>query len=389
MPNGSGTLADPFNNIPAALAAAVPGDLVRVVGNGGLDDLLDTAGDNLAYEIGTGGPLDQTLSDGMQLNVPRDVTLMIDAGALFKLRGARIGVGSSPSSIDRSYGALQVLGIPDQQVIFTSYHDQSLGVDTNPLQTTPVRGDWGGLEFRHDVDTANGRLSAERQGIFLDYVNHAQIQYGGGQVLVDSELRVIDAIHIIDARPTVSYNRLTENADSAISATPDSFEETQLQHRAVPVPGRVHRRLRADRPRIRRQLDRRQLDECRHLEHQSGGRQPTAGDDRRRPLRRHRPGLRDRREPRSGRHAQRGLPPQHAAADESGDVLDGRQSAPCRRAPTATAWCSPTPRATRAPRRPLRPPSRSAANRRITLNNLPPATTPFAGRRLYRSTRRR
>jgi hypothetical protein len=221
--NLKGTLDRPFHTISSAFAAAVPGDIVRIVGNGGLDGRLGTQGDNHAYEIGTG-----MLQDGATMEVPRGVTTMIDAGALFKLRSARIAVGSSPSSIDRSNASLQVLGIPDQRVIFTSYNDESLGVDTNPLPTVPERGDWGGIEFRRDVDVANGRPLPGRQGIFLDHVNHAQIQYGGGQVQVDSDLRVVNPIHIIDARPTVTFNVLTRNADAAISATPDSFAETNF-----------------------------------------------------------------------------------------------------------------------------------------------------------------
>ena len=46
----------------------------------------------------------------MTLDVPMGVTTMIDAGAVFKLRGSRIGVGSSNLNINRSGGALQVLG---------------------------------------------------------------------------------------------------------------------------------------------------------------------------------------------------------------------------------------------------------------------------------------
>ncbi len=46
------------------------------------------------------------------MEVPKGVTTMIDAGAAFKLRNARIGVGSSSVQLDRSGGALQVLGTP-------------------------------------------------------------------------------------------------------------------------------------------------------------------------------------------------------------------------------------------------------------------------------------
>ena len=40
-------------------------------------------------------------------------------------------------------------------------------------------------------------------GIFLNSVNHAQITYGGGQVIVNSQPQVFDPIHIISSRPTI------------------------------------------------------------------------------------------------------------------------------------------------------------------------------------------
>ena len=59
--NLRGTLEKPFDNISTAFAAAVPGDLVRIVGNGGFDGDRTTLSDNFAYEIGfgsSGGPAD-------------------------------------------------------------------------------------------------------------------------------------------------------------------------------------------------------------------------------------------------------------------------------------------------------------------------------------------
>jgi hypothetical protein len=84
------------------------------VGNGGLDGDPSTIGDNFAYEIGLAeaGASQPILRDGSTMEVPKGVTVMIDAGAIFKLRRARIGVGSSTLTIDRSGGVLQVLGTP-------------------------------------------------------------------------------------------------------------------------------------------------------------------------------------------------------------------------------------------------------------------------------------
>lgn len=219
-----GTLASPYNNIQVALAAAVAGDLVRIVGNGGADGNLATLGDNRAYEIGLdlfGGPL----SDGATMDVPKGVTVMIDAGAVFKLRAANINAGSFSQGIDLSGGALQVLGTTQQKVTFTSYNNEAIGVDTNPLLQTPAPGDWGGLVFRDDSDR-------EGAGIFLNYVAQADIGFGGGSVTVDSTQQVFDPIHMVIARPRVFYNSIHDSADAAISADPDSFEESLFRNNA-------------------------------------------------------------------------------------------------------------------------------------------------------------
>lgn len=227
--NLRGTLAKPFDNISTAFAAAVPGDIVRIVGNGGFDGDRATLRDNFAYEIGfgaSGGPA--TLSDGSSMSVPQGVTAMIDAGAVFKLRRARIGVGSSSASIDRSAGSLQVLGTPRESVYFTSWMDETIGRDTYAPTTTPAAGDWGGIFFKADLDNADARFNYEREGVFLNYVSHADIRYGGGQVRIDTVDQVVNPIQMIEMRPTIAFNRITYSADAAVSADPNSFEETNF-----------------------------------------------------------------------------------------------------------------------------------------------------------------
>ncbi|QDV71228.1 Dockerin type I repeat protein [Rosistilla carotiformis] len=238
-----GTLENPYNNIQNAFAAARPGDTVRIVGNGGLDGNVTTLGDNFAYEIGRGGSFNLPLSDGATMEVPQGVHVQIDAGAIFKLKDARIVAGSSSSSVDLSGGSLQVLGTPfydpigavdtivglgNGEVRFTSYLDQTIGVDTNSLYTEPASGNWGGIEFKNNVDNAEGRANLERQGIFLNYVGHADFQYGGGRVTVNSQSQTVNPIHLSAARPTLLYNEIQFSADAAISADGDSFLETNF-----------------------------------------------------------------------------------------------------------------------------------------------------------------
>lgn len=217
---GNGGLTTPFRNLGPALAAASPGDVVRIVGNGGADGNLATLADNLAYEIGY-DQFSQPLADGTGLAVPQGVTVMIDAGAVFKLRRANIEVGTADQEASRAEGALQILGTTQQRVYITSYADQTIGLDTDPLPTTPLPGDWGGLVFLADSDR-------EADAIFLNVVNYADIRYGGGTVLGDGGENRFTPIYLETARPTVSYTLISRSADAAMSANPNSFEDSRF-----------------------------------------------------------------------------------------------------------------------------------------------------------------
>ncbi|MCP4812675.1 MAG: hypothetical protein GY888_09220, partial [Planctomycetaceae bacterium] len=163
--------------------------------------------------------LGSVLEDGAIFEVPRDVTVMVDAGAIFKMRRSWIAAGSLSTSPQRDHsgGAFQVLGAPifvdqlgntlpqsgsfatavplasspdgdapDGMVHFTSYADAVIGQDNSSPNTTADKGDWGGIIFRSDIDQADqSRFDYESQGVFLNYVNHADMRYGGGEVLVE------------------------------------------------------------------------------------------------------------------------------------------------------------------------------------------------------------
>jgi hypothetical protein len=258
-----GTLGQPYSVISAALSEAQdrveqaellnldPSDsrvAVRILANGGTDGSLATTEDNKPYEIGF-NRLGTVLSDGATMEVPRKVTVTIDSGAIIKLRRARLGVGSSTAVVDRSAGALQVLGTPvllspfDQvirdelgepipgSVFFTSIHDEELGDDVNPdsFPPDPVAGDWGGVVFRSDIDQQDAnRFDYEDQAIFLNVVSNADFRYGGGNVVIDGIPQVVAPIHITDSRPTIGFNDISQSADAAMSASPNSFEETNF-----------------------------------------------------------------------------------------------------------------------------------------------------------------
>ena len=248
-PAPTGAIDNPLNNIAEALDAAQPGDIVRIVGNGGGDGLLETSADNLSYDVGFSRVGNSPLADGHTLEIPAGVTVMVDEGAVFKLRRARIGAGSSSPTIDRSGAALQVLGTPrlldaegavirdvstaivSGTVFFTSIHDTAIGDDANPdiRPPAPQGGDWGGIEFRNDIDQADAsRFLYQDEGIFLNYVNHAQLQYGGGEVIVAGISQVITPLHLTDARPTLSHNMIQYSAHAALSMNPDSSLESNF-----------------------------------------------------------------------------------------------------------------------------------------------------------------
>ena len=214
-----GTLDNPYSEIDVALENVTGStDIIRIVGNGGADGDLATPEDSQTYQIGFGDDFAE-LEDGITFIVPQGVTVMIDQGAVFKLQNAIIDVGSSSDLIDRSQAALQILGTPDNQVVLTSNGNDAIGGDTDGVSDGANPGDWGGVVFRGDSDL-------EDDGVFLNYVNQADITFGGGQVLVSSVLDIYNPIHVINARPTISFNTITQSADAAISASLESFADT-------------------------------------------------------------------------------------------------------------------------------------------------------------------
>jgi hypothetical protein len=259
-----GSAQRPYKTIQAALQRAnqlrqQTGEqiIVRIAGNGGADNDITTLNDNVAYEIGFSALNGSVLADGPSLDVPRGVTVMIDSGVLIKARRAYVGIGSLTSQVDRSGGALQVLGVPrvvgadgqvriDQfgqpipgNVIFTSLHER-IGVGSNPQTNPPaaLTGDWGGVIFASDIDNLErNRFSWEREGIFLNSVYHADIRYGGGTVVISGSPTVIDPVHIVDARPTIANSEITRSNRAAISATPNSFQETNFHAPEFQISG--------------------------------------------------------------------------------------------------------------------------------------------------------
>ncbi len=227
---GTGSLNDPFDSIDAAVAAAstptAGRKVIRIVGNGGASDGGGVGGDadpatledNVPYLLGNSGGV---LRDGDGLRVPAGTTVMIDAGALLKLSSANIDVGTSatgPGS-NRAGGAVQLLGTPELPVFLRSYRDDTAGGDSDGPGPGASAGNYGGVVFRGDSDL-------ESAGVFLNAVQFADIRDGGGQVFVNSVGQSFSPVSMIDARPSVTFTTIVDNAGAAISASPNSFEET-------------------------------------------------------------------------------------------------------------------------------------------------------------------
>ena len=224
--NSTATVADGIVSLSGVKLLDVSGtksllsssNLVRIVGNGGADGLVETLSDNVPYVLGL-DTAQRPLADGVGLIVPQGATVMIDAGALLKLMEANVDVGTSALGANRSAGSLQVLGTPEAAVQFRSYRDDSVGGDTNGPGEIARPGDWGGLVFRDDS-------GLEQDGIFLNWVNHADLHHGGGKVVVNSVREVFTPVDMTSARPTVSYSVISQSADAALSANLNSFEDS-------------------------------------------------------------------------------------------------------------------------------------------------------------------
>jgi hypothetical protein len=242
-----GTVGNPYREIDLAIAAANPGDTVRIVGNGGTDGLLQTLEDNFSYQIGvSNNGID--LEDGATLDVPQGVHLIIDAGAIIKMNRSRIGVGSVSPQIDLSDASIQILGTPSiitanglpardsanqiipGSVFITSINDDSVGAGNTPGFTPNASpGDWAGIDFRGDLDGADeSRRNRELEGVFLNHIQFADLRYGGGSVSIGGRQTVISPIDMAVTRPTIIHSTIRDSADAAMAATPDTFAETRF-----------------------------------------------------------------------------------------------------------------------------------------------------------------
>lgn len=70
------------------------------------------------------------------------------------------------------------------------------------------------------------RFRFQYEKLFLNSISQAKFTYGGGNVYVDSQLQSFSPIHLESTRPTLSFNEIANSAGAAISADPNSFEDS-------------------------------------------------------------------------------------------------------------------------------------------------------------------
>ncbi|QDU75012.1 hypothetical protein Pan97_20320 [Bremerella volcania] len=253
----TGSIDQPFSTIGAAITAAETagrGDVIRVIGIGAVGDDQTTLEDNIAYLIGRNPLNNAPLKDGVDIVLPQGVTMMIDEGAILKFANSSIQVGSTSVVDDRSFAALQILGIPERyqpntqtngtvtldearqnrRVTLTSYRETTLLNDPDAemvghasfTQDVAGPGDWGGILFNQEVDREQLRGTYEDAGIFMNSVIGAEFRYAGGITEVDGADISLAPIYMEESRPTINYNIIRLSSGAALSADPNSFEES-------------------------------------------------------------------------------------------------------------------------------------------------------------------
>lgn len=147
-----------------------------------------------------------------------------------KLFGARIDVAGNEAALIATGASL------DNPVVFTSTRDTTfLGSGVS----TALPADWMGIAFRQDSDD------------FASHLENVLIRFGGGPGVViapnpacenprttqDQEIcqdprqrlgitQTLSPVTLFDARPTLINVEISNNAEAAIAATPDSFQRS-------------------------------------------------------------------------------------------------------------------------------------------------------------------
>ncbi|MGI9305624.1 MAG: right-handed parallel beta-helix repeat-containing protein, partial [Gammaproteobacteria bacterium] len=162
---------------------------------------------------GTADELKSYVIHGGDTTVPRYTTLTIAPGVVVKF--------ASNSGIAVN-GALVADGTVGEKVIFTSYHDDTYGGDTNGNgdDTIPGNGDWRGITFSDPLLLES-----------VSHINHARIRYGGGNRSANIYLYRADVtienseisnssthgIRVYEASPVITGNSIWGNRSAGVA----------------------------------------------------------------------------------------------------------------------------------------------------------------------------
>jgi hypothetical protein len=170
-------------------------------------DIVYVLAENLLITGNPGGPIEPDPNDpthtGWSANIAG--SLVIDPGVIMKMSG---------STIQAQVGGSQLIaeGTASKPIVFTSINDNSYGAggtfDTsNNANATPAAGDWGGLFF--DSNSSGS-------------IDHAVIQYAGGNVAIPGGFAHFNAVEIQQAEVRIANSLFFDNAsgDSTFDSDP-------------------------------------------------------------------------------------------------------------------------------------------------------------------------
>ena len=138
------------------------------------------------------------------VTVAQGVSLTIEPGVIVKFQdNARLIVN----------GVLNARGTAGNQIVFTSYKDDTHGGDTNGdgSASAPAPNDWGWIEFRDSsVDSQN-------------FLEHCSFRYGGEIYNSWSGSTYRGVVYLASASPTISQCTFSHNGTYAIGIDTGSF----------------------------------------------------------------------------------------------------------------------------------------------------------------------
>jgi len=137
------------------------------------------------------------------VTIPEGETLTVEAGTIIKLtRYADIIV----------HGKLLVQGNSGNPIYLTSYHDDSIGGDTDNENVTPLPEDWGRIKFADDSDDSS-------------IISYAMMRYGGYN---DSGV-----IYLYDASPQISHVTFSHNNINGVELAGTSWSSDRWDNTTI------------------------------------------------------------------------------------------------------------------------------------------------------------